>query len=1618
MRKIIFSIVLILISALVIAQPGKDGTLTVTSSTQIVNQYAPISTSISAGSNTLSLATTSIISLCQGDLIMVYQAQGASMSSTNAVGYGSITAYNSAGLYEFEYVQSVAGNIITTQTTFTNSYDLAGRPQVIKVPQYSTLTINPGSSIIPKPWKDTTIAAVPYRFGGLVVIHASNIINNGAIQADGSGFRGGANFYSSGITSGVTSFVSALNNTGGEKGESIFGDQTDYDSNGGRYCMGAPANGGGGGNGHNAGGGGGANGFNSNVWTGEGVMIVNMNNPLVAWSLSNAYSTNGNAPTNSSGGGRGGYSWGNNSGNPLTQGPNNLGAWGGDGRREVGGFGGRPLNNINADTRIYFGGGGGAPHSDNSPSTAPGGNGGGIVYLIATVGIAGSGSVSTTGASGGISSGCNCDGSPGGGAGGSIVIKTPAIVASQTVIANGGNGGSQLVPNTIGSTLQSEGPGGGGGGGLAAISSGGVVPFINGGLNGVSGSPSVAQMISNGATQGASGQTLSVSSSFISFVPIYTVSSNSPQCAGSSINFSTTSALSYTWAGPNAFSSALQNPIITNATTPMAGIYTVSTTYTGNCAGSLTQTIAVVVNPSPTLGVSNSVVCPGGTGTLIASGAVSYTWNPGALVGNSLTINPLATTAYTVTGASAFGCTTNVVRVVTVPSSMTVNITASSSTACVGRSINLTASTSGGNPAYSYTWTSGPFTANYSVSRPAGSYIYTVTSRDFNGCTASRTATVSFIAPPVLSVSSISICPLSSGTLTASGATSYTWNPGNVVSNPFFAAPLISSSYTAIGSAQGCTASATASITLKPLPSLSFLTASITCATLGSATVSASGGLLGPFSYSWTPSAQTTSIAVNLNPGVYTLSVFDAGSACTSISTTTFTSLIPFTGTLSATNSLVCNGQNTGTAAIVVSGGSGKQSYSWTYLAGTQTTSIASGLSSGSYTVSVTDSVTFCNVTQTFFIAQPPALTLNVTQSTPLACVGASIYLSASLLGGIPPYNFLWSSGPGSPGYNVTQSTGGSYVYSVNVSDANNCKDSTNVSVNFVDPPVLTPYSSTVCNGGVATLSVTSNASAYLWSPGGFTGNVIFVTATSNTTYSVIGNRFGCLSNPVTVSVTVNPNPVPNIFSSNNVCEGNPLSFNTANIGNYQWVGPNSFSQTIQNPVINSASLTSAGVYSLTVTDSNGCSASTTTLITIYQNPVISAIGASVCIGSAATLSASGGSSYLWIGPNNYNYNQANAFIPVVNNNSSGPYSVIVTNTITSCSSSTVVQVVGYNFPLPTPSINATSKICLNSTINIKGNGGDTYLWNGPANFVSTDQTLNFSVSSLNMAGIYTLTVKNESNCAASATVLISVYALPNATVNSSRDKTCVPLCTDFNLTPGSNIAPIKKTTYVVESLFISDTAFSYCIQKGGNRLISAFFTDTNGCVNSSTLQLTVYPQPIADFEYFPQKPVENIDNVIFTNTSLGSKLTKWQWYFSENGGYKSESDNTNFLFENAGTYPVVMVVSNSWGCSDTVVKSIVVDEDFSLYVPNSFSPNDDGKNEIFQPKGINIVSYQLQIFDRWGIRIFSTNDFLNGWDGSFNGAFCENGIYVWKIEATNSRGTTKNLAGTVTVIR
>ncbi|MCS6819593.1 MAG: hypothetical protein NZ522_06530 [Chitinophagales bacterium] len=251
----------------------------------MINRYTRVVADIPAGSSTITVSNINDLNrdgitylpagyttnssvyannaLSPGDLIMIYQAQGAVIDSTNTLNYGTVINYNGAGTYEFAEVASVSGNTITLGCRTKLSYFASRYVQVIRVPQYTTLTINSSRSIVPVPWGAPSFggadpSALTRRRGGVIALHATNVVNNGSISADAAGFRGGT------IENNTTSDYSNFNQTqfvtnnsffSAEKGESIAGYRDDYDSlYNGRYGRGAPANGGGGGNSHNAGG--------------------------------------------------------------------------------------------------------------------------------------------------------------------------------------------------------------------------------------------------------------------------------------------------------------------------------------------------------------------------------------------------------------------------------------------------------------------------------------------------------------------------------------------------------------------------------------------------------------------------------------------------------------------------------------------------------------------------------------------------------------------------------------------------------------------------------------------------------------------------------------------------------------------------------------------------------------------------------------------------------------------------------------------------------------------------------------------------------------------------------------------------------------------------------------------------------------------------------------------------------------------------------------------------------------------------------------------------------------------------------------------------------------------
>lgn len=492
-----------------LAQPGKSGAATITTAATTINSYTNVTADIAVGATSISVANSALTggafgstALAAGDYILIIQMQGASIDATNTTAYGSITSYNNAGLYEFACVSAVPNaTSITLAAPTVNAYTATGKVQIVRIPRYTTLTVSSPGSIIAAAWNGTTGGVVAIETTGAIALNVTQSVN-----VNGLGFRGGALDNNTSTADGtvVTTYRSTSSNDGAEKGESIAGYQTEYDALNGRYGRGAAANGGGGGNGHNAGGGGGSNGNNGVTYTGTG----NPSTSTAAWANAWNLEAINFATSTSSGGGRGGYSYGSANQDALTVAPGNN-SWGGDQRDNVGGFGGRPLNV--AGNRLFLGGGGGAGDANNSAGGA-GGNGGGLVFIIAGGNITGGGSITANGSAGANSVGGHNDAPGGGGGGGSVVIynRSGNVANTISIQANGGVGGNQLITSN-----ESEGPGGGGGGGYIAITSGTPTRTVNGAANGTTSSTAVTEFTPNGATAGASGlsQTYSPASS-------------------------------------------------------------------------------------------------------------------------------------------------------------------------------------------------------------------------------------------------------------------------------------------------------------------------------------------------------------------------------------------------------------------------------------------------------------------------------------------------------------------------------------------------------------------------------------------------------------------------------------------------------------------------------------------------------------------------------------------------------------------------------------------------------------------------------------------------------------------------------------------------------------------------------------------------------------------------------------------------------------------------------------------------------------------------------------------------------------------------------------------------
>ena len=858
----------------------------------------------------------------------------------------------------------------------------------------------------------------------------------------------------------------------------------------------------------------------------------------------------------------------------------------------------------------------------------------------------------------------------------------------------------------------------------------------------------------------------------ITVTALPSVAATSPTiCGGSTATVTASGASTYTW---NTGATGANLVVTPSSTTN----YTVTGTSAAGCVN--TKTTSVTVTPGPVIAISNATICAGTSTVLTASGVTTYTWNTGA---NSatLSVSPSSTTAYTVSGGNP-GCSSLATKVVTVTVNAlpSIGITGAASL-CAGQSSVLTAT----GTASSYVWGMGETTTGISIS-PTLTTTYSVTGTHANGCSNTTTKIVTVNALPPVAATSPTICGGSTATVTASGASTYTWNTGATGAN-LVVTPSSTTNYTVTGtSAAGCVNTTTTSVTVSAAPSIAVNTTTVCAGT--SATLTASG----VSTYTWNTGATSSSLVVTpASTTVYTVSGNLSGCSTTAVKTTTVNvNALPMMS-ITAGNASICNGQST---TLSLTGSA--SSYTW-----------STGQTTSGITVTPTTTTTYsvsginangCSNTAIITITVNALPTVSAPSAS--VCLGGTVSLTAS---GASTYT--WSTGATGAGINVNPATATNYT--VTGTSAAGCVNSATTQVTVGPAPSITVNSATVCAGTSATLTA-SGVNTYTWSTT-TTGPTLVVSPVATTVFTVSGSSAGC--NVVamnTATVTVNAQPSINISGNTSLCSGQStnLTVNTTAIS-YTW----STGQTSSAITVSPGSTT---VYSVSGQGSNGCSASASATVAVNPIPAVGVSNATICAGGNATLTATGALAYTW---NTGAIGSSYVVSPAVNTS----YTVTGMGA-GGCTNTAVASVV----VTASPSLSVNSgTICSGNTMTLTASGATTYTW-------STGQQTPVITVSPGSSTLYTVTGEMPGcNMYPSQTATVIVNATPNVTAISSS----TVLCAGETVT----LTALGATTYSWSS---AQTGSVVVVSPASTTNYTVTGSSPEGCKDEAVMSISVSP--------------------------------------------------------------------------------------------------------------------------------------------------------------------------------
>ncbi len=1095
-----------------------------------------------------------------------------------------------------------------------------------------------------------------------------------------------------------------------------------------------------------------------------------------------------------------------------------------------------------------------------------------------------------------------------------------------------------------------------------------------------------------------------------------TAGSNSPVCVGATLNLTavTVAGATYAWTGPNAFSSPIQNPSIVGVTALAAGTYTVVAS-SGGCTAS--STVIVVINPNPTVNVPGPItVCNGAnvplTGFTSVPVGATYTWtNSNTLIGLGAS-GAGSVPAFTATNATAAAIsgtitvTPTLAGCVGTPNTYTITVNPSptvivpaSFTVCNGVTVPASGYTSTPVGA-TYTWTNTNTTVGLSASGSGNTPSFTAINAGATAVTATITVTPTLAGcvgtpsnytitisptPTVTVPANITICnggnvPASAYTSTPAGGT-FTWTNSNtaiglgasgVGNAPAFTATnagagAITATITVTPTVAGCPGTPnTYTITVNPTPPApTALGATICINNTANLTATAPGG-----TYEWfdapggillfTGASFTTPIlAINTTYYVQTTIL-----GCTSPLTPVTVTIAPGLVVNAGLDDTICFGGNTTLNATPNGPG---YTYSWSPAAGLSNTNtfnpVANPGTTTLYTVTITDP-SGCVGSDDVTIYSDPQITVAIAGIDVTCnglCNGQTICIPG---GGTPGYTYLWNSGCVA----ASCSSLCPGTYTVTVTDSWGCTATNDTAV--TEPTLLTASTS-------ASTAATCNG-------------ICDGTATAAGNGGTVGGGYAYSWNSVPAQLTAN---------ATGLC---------------------------------------AGSYTCTITDANGCTATTTVTITQPTIVVIAPIvSPTICFGGTTNIvaSASGGNggpySYSWTPPAGLDF--TNIANPNASPVGTTVYTVNATD-VNGCAAAPVNVTVTVNPPLsvvvsPAVSICPGASTIITAT-GANGSGGPyVYSWS-PATGLSNAAISNPTASPATTT-VYTVTVTDGCSPDVTATVTVTVLPLPIVLFSGNILSGCSPVCVTFNdasAVAGGTIST-WNWTFGDGSTFNGQNPPVHCYTNLGttDATFSVGLTVTSslgGCTSTDTYinYITVFANPIAEFTASPNPATILEPTVNFTDQSSStSPITSWDWNFGD-GSTNSNATNPTHDFPNAfsGSYTVTLTIVDGNGCTDNVSHTIVIDPEFTFFIPNAFTPNGDGVNDFFQGQGVGIAKYEIMIFDRWGNMIWYTDDINKLWDGKANHGddMAQQDVYVWKVKLTDVFNKKHNYIGTVTIVK